>query len=103
MNVEEKTILIQQWQTCVEMANSTSQRRDTMNNIFISLNIAILAATSIVWGVKPISLFCAGIALCILWLLLIRNYKALNTEKFNIIIEIEEKLGYSPFKNEWEL
>lgn len=26
------------WQTCVEMANGVSQRRDTMNNLFVTLN-----------------------------------------------------------------
>ena len=33
-NTDDKTeIILAQWQTCVEMANSVSQRRDTMNNI----------------------------------------------------------------------
>ena len=36
-------LILAQWQTCVEMANSVSQRRDSMNNIFITLNLAILA------------------------------------------------------------
>lgn len=40
-------IVLAQWQTCVEMANSVSQRRDTMNNIFVTLNLAIVAAISI--------------------------------------------------------
>ena len=30
-------LILAQWQTCVEMANSVSQRRDTMNNVFITL------------------------------------------------------------------
>lgn len=34
--------VLAQWQTCVEMANATSQRRDTMNNIFVTLNLGIL-------------------------------------------------------------
>lgn len=34
---EDKELLLNQWQTCVDMANSVSQRRDNMNNIFITL------------------------------------------------------------------
>ena len=48
MRDNEATILAQ-WQTCVDMANATSQRRDSMNNLFATLNIALIAATSIVW------------------------------------------------------
>ena len=36
---EDKELLLNQWQTCVDMANSVSQRRDNMNNIFITLNL----------------------------------------------------------------
>lgn len=32
--MEDKEALLSQWQTCVEMANSVSQRRDSMNNLF---------------------------------------------------------------------
>ena len=39
-------IILAQWQTCVEMANSVSQRRDTTNNVFITINLAIVAAFS---------------------------------------------------------
>ena len=36
---EDKTeIILAQWQTCVEMANSVSQRRDAMNNILLQLS-----------------------------------------------------------------
>ena len=33
------------------MANSVSQRRDNMNNIFITLNLAIMAAVPITWDI----------------------------------------------------
>lgn len=32
----------------------------------------------------------------------IRNYKLLNTAKFNVINSIEEKLHSAPFKDEWQ-
>lgn len=99
---EDKELLLNQWQTCVDMANSVSQRRDNMNNIFITLNLAIMAAVSITWDIKSLFILIAGITICILWMLNIRNYKLLNTAKFNVINSIEEKLRSAPFKDEWQ-
>lgn len=100
---DDKTeIVLAQWQTCVEMANSVSQRRDTMNNIFVTLNLAIIAAVSINWDIKSLFILAAGIVVCVIWLLFIRNYKLLNAEKFNVINEIEKKLPVKPFNDEWK-
>ena len=49
------------WQTCVEMADSISHRRDTMNNLFVTLNIAIVAAISWMWDIKTAFLCLAGL------------------------------------------
>ncbi len=101
--MEDKTeIILAQWQTCVEMANSVSQRRDTMNNIFVTLNLAIIAAVSLTWDIKSLFILVSGIVVCIIWMLFIRNYKLLNTEKFNVINHIENKLPVKPFNDEWE-
>lgn len=101
--MEDKTeIILAQWQTCVEMANSVSQRRDTMNNIFVTLNLAIIAAVSLTWDIKSLFILVSGIVVCIIWMLFIRNYKLLNTEKFNVINQIENKLPVKPFNDEWE-
>ena len=100
---DDKTeIVLAQWQTCVEMANSVSQRRDTMSNIFVTLNLAIVAAISINWDVKSLFILVAGIVVSVIWLLFIRNYKLLNTEKFNVINDIEKKLPVKPFNDEWK-
>lgn len=100
---DDKTeIVLAQWQTCVEMANSVSQRRDTMNSIFVTLNLAIVAAISINWDVKSLVILVAGIVFSVIWLLFIRNYKLLNTEKFNVINDIEKKLPVKPFNDEWK-
>ena len=102
-NAEDKIeIILAQWQTCVEMANSISQRRDTMNNIFVTLNVAIIAAVSITWNIKSLFILIAGIVVCVIWLLFIRNYKLLNTEKFHVINSIEKNLQVQPFNDEWE-
>lgn len=98
---ESNSQLLQQWQTCVEMANSVSQRRDNMNNLFVSLNLAIIAAVSFAWDMKSLLILTAGIELCILWLFFIRTYRLLNKAKFDVINEIEKQLPSQPFNTEW--
>ena len=95
-------IILAQWHTCVEMANSVSQRRDTMNNIFVTLNLAIITAVSITWDLKSLFILAVGIVICAIWILLIRNYKLLNKEKFDVINAIEMELPVKPFNDEWE-
>ena len=101
-NEFKDNLLLAQWQTCVEMANSISQRRDTMNNIFITLNLTLMTAISIVWDIKSIFILVAGIIVCILWIFFIRNYKLLNTTKFEVINDIEKRLPCQPFSSEWD-
>lgn len=101
-NDSKDELLLAQWQTCVEMANSISQRRDAMNNVFVTLNLAIMAAVSIVWDIKSILILVAGIVVCVLWILFIRNYKQLNSAKFDVINKIEKELPCQPFCDEWE-
>ena len=91
------------WQTCVEMANGVSQRRDTMNNLFVTLNIAVIAAVSWMWDVKTVFLCVAGLVICVVWLLYINNFKRLNAAKFRAIYDLEERLGVTPFKDEWDI
>ena len=99
--MDKQETIIAQWQTCVEMANSVSQRRDNMNNIFVTLNLAIVAAVSFTWDIKSIIILIAGVVICIIWLFFIRNYKLLNKAKFDVINKLEEQLPFSPFKDEW--
>jgi hypothetical protein len=43
-NKENIEVLLAQWQTCVEMANAVSERRDNMNNLFVTVNLALRGA-----------------------------------------------------------
>lgn len=98
---DEKNIILAQWQTCVEMANEISHRRDTMNNLFVTINIALIAMISYVWSIKTIFVSLIGIVFCIVWIRFIINFKMLNKEKFNVINELESHLPVKPFNNEW--
>lgn len=102
-NDDNIEIILAQWQTCVDMANSVSQRRDAMNNIFITLNLAILAAVSLAWDIKSVFILIAGIVICSIWIFFIKNYKSLNAAKYDVINKIETKLPVAPFKDEWEI
>ncbi len=102
-NDERKNdIILAQWQTCVEMANAVSQRRDTMNTIFVTLNLAVLTAVSVIWEIKLIAILIAGLIICVLWAYLIEHYKQLNVTKYEIINELENKLPCHPFNDEWK-
>lgn len=100
--VNEKEMILSQWQTCVEMANSVSQRRDTTNGIFITINLALIAAVSYKFDFMSIFVLTAGIALCVLWRVIINNYKYLNKVKFEVINDLEKNLPVKPYTNEWE-
>lgn len=99
--MENKDIILAQWKTCVEMANSISQRRDTLNNLFVTLNIAILTTISIRWDLKSLIVSFAGILLCSIWIFILINFKILNSKKFEVINDIESKLPEKPFAKEW--
>ena len=99
---ENQDTLLAQWQTCVEMANAISERRDTMNNLFVTLNLAIVAAISFIWDTKTIFLLVAGIIICIVWILFIQNFRELNKAKFEVISKIEARLPIKAFDDEWK-
>lgn len=100
--VNEKEMILSQWQTCVEMANSVSQRRDSTNNIFITINLALIAAISYKIDFMSIFVLTAGIVICILWKMFINNYKYLNKVKFEVIHELEKNLPMKPYTSEWK-
>lgn len=103
MEKKKEALISMQWQTCVEMANSVSQRRDVMNNLFITLNLAIITGVSLVGGTKTIMMIVAGLIVCVLWILFINNFKELNAAKFAIINSLEGEMENKPFTDEWEI
>ncbi|SJZ83034.1 RipA family octameric membrane protein [Garciella nitratireducens] len=51
-----KEHLLEQWKTCVEMANCNSERRISTNNVYITVNAAIIALISFTFDYKSILL-----------------------------------------------
>lgn len=97
--------LLDQYKLYVEMADRISQRRTSANSYFLSVNSALLVfagylsskdSTEYLW-----ILAIAGAALCVLWHNTITSYRDLNTAKWNVVQQIEERLPISPYAAEW--
>ncbi len=99
---EYVSTVLEQWKTCVEMANSNTEKRNNSNNIFITINSALLAVITFSFDYKSLLLSVVGIIICILWIKTIDSYKSLSSVKYHIVNEIEKKLPLTPFAFEWE-
>lgn len=96
-------MILSQWQTCVEMADSVSKRRDSMNKWFITIHTAVIAALSYEQGMGSGLLALGGLAGCFVWHMFIKNYKTYNSAKFKVINEMEKHLPVQPFNKEWDI
>ncbi|MCD8194693.1 MAG: hypothetical protein LUD22_00055 [Coprobacillus sp.] len=103
-NDDEQKIILEQWKTCVEMADSISRRRNVMNGLFVTLNLALVTTISVLFDLyKVVFIVAIGLILCILWLFFIINYHNMNKAKFEVINEMEEKLPVQAFQKEWKI
>lgn len=96
------SIVLEQWKTCVEMANSNTEKRSSANSLYIAITSALFAFVSFSGDRKSIFLAIVGIAVCALWLCSLRSYKQLSSVKYGIVNEIEKLLPLAPFSYEWE-
>jgi hypothetical protein len=103
--------LMEQYKLYVEMADKISERRNLTNGFFLTLNtlfITILGflfekvnqLTSNFGGYLYIFI---GLLLCLMWWLILKSYRDINSAKFKVIGQLEEKLPSSPYwLAEWE-
>lgn len=100
--------LLKQYTVYFGSAERISDRRQTANSFFLTVNTGLIAlvgyiqlgtanSAKLYWMVSL-----AGIALSFMWYRLIRSYHDLNTAKFKVIHEIEMELPLAPFDAEWE-
>lgn len=107
---EYKSHLLEQYKLYVEMADNISERRQTANSFFLSINTAIVGLSAylsicdtpkkVTILFTPISI--AGMIICYMWYRLVRSYMDLNTAKFKVVHEIEQKLPFAPYDVEWD-
>ena len=102
--MEEKEILLEQYKLAVEMADRISARREGANKIFLSANSIIFAflATQAEFSTVHILITVFGSLLCFVWASIIKNYRSLNSAKYAVIHEMEEKLPWKVYTDEWQ-
>lgn len=97
------SIFLKQWQTCVDLADRFSKRRDTANNLFVTLNTAIIAGIGVITGIVSMFLSIVGFVISIIWLLDNRYYRQISIAKYTVICDLETLLPASPLTKEWEI
>lgn len=91
----------------VEMADRVSQRRQTANSFYLSVNTLLVGGSAYLGTTAP-DLFSiaiisvAGASICALWIMNILSYKTLNEAKFAVINDLETRLCEQPFHTEWD-
>ncbi len=103
----DKYILLEQYKLYVEMADRISQRRQSANSYFISINVFLISFSSYMNHIKSSSvgvfiIFLSGILVCVIWYKLIKSYKGMNSGKFKVIHDMEKLLDYQPYDIEWK-
>lgn len=106
----DKEIYFEQYKLYVEGIEKISDRRDSANKYFITLNSSILVlAGFIVQYTRTnqqlflIGLCALGLAISVVFWFLINAYRQLNTGKFEMVHKIEEKLPLKLYKDEWKI
>lgn len=108
---EYKNHLFSQYRLYVESVEKISDRRQNANNYFITINTVLISFLGILFQAKLLEsipwvkslVSVVGIIICGIFWFLLRSYKQLNTGKFKVIHEIEQKLPLGLFDYEWEV
>lgn len=96
-----KDVEIEQYKIFIESAEKNSDRRINQNNIYLTLNLALVSyvvSQTLNLGLN-ILMLTIGLINCVIWFLTISNYAKRNKVKFDIINESEFGKLY---KEEWK-
>ncbi len=103
--------ILEQYKMYVEMADRISARRNLANAFFLTLHTTILAVIGFAFEqvnmINPIWLavfpFAGIITLCVVWWWLLLSYRQLNSAKYKVVGQLEQKLPASPYWSaEWK-
>lgn len=107
---EYRNHIIEQYKTYLEMTDRISQRRQSANSFFVTLNTVLISVIGASMSNKvhmsntlAVLIGVCGIITSYMWYRLIRSYKDLNSVKFTVIHKIEKNLPISLYDLEWEL
>lgn len=82
------------------MADRISARRGIANSFFLTANtgiVAVLGSQDVRWYLAA-----AGIVFAAAWWALLKSYRDLNSAKFEIILDMEERLPVRVYGDEWD-
>lgn len=104
--------LFEQYKLFVETAEKVSERRINNNSYYLTLNSFLIGIIGFIISNRSnfllnsfifiLFLFSGGL-ICLYWLILIDNFKKLNSGKFKVIHEIEKLLPLKLFYYEWDI
>jgi hypothetical protein len=108
MNSDVFKATVEVYKMLVDMADKVSQRRQTANNFYLSVNTLLIGASAWVSNAGSSStgtalLAVAGLIVAMVWRQNIGTYKDLNAGKFHVITEIEASLPVAPYGAEWDV
>ena len=100
--------LLEQYKVYVQSADNVSERRVASVRYLLTVNAALIAAYGLQSSLTEQTIFAvpialAGIALSLLSYFIIKSFRDLNTAKFKIIHELEERLPAALYAYEWQL
>jgi hypothetical protein len=106
-----KNHFLEQYKLYLESIEKTSDRRQSANNYFLTINTILISILAIAFETDSlINIFLLkifipiiGVFFCIVFGILINSYKQLNTGKFSVLHEVESKLPISLYQYEWEI
>lgn len=99
----------EQYKLYLNSIEKISDRRETANRYFLSVNSAIILVISVIIQYAHANrVFLAlgatifGFLISILFWVLINSYKQLNTAKFKVLHRIERRLPLELYSDEWD-
>ena len=102
MQDDDRSDRVTMWQTYVQTAENTSNRREAINRYMVPIHLAIWAGHLGLPLSEPFHFLVgiAGMAVSILWLGLLDAHSKINGVKYDIIRSLESELPSQPFDEE---
>ena len=108
---EKQQELLEIYKLHAQLADSVTKQRATANRFYVLIFSGLVVLFSaflqrkngvpLGWIMVIFGLF--GLLLAVAWHSVIRSYRQLNTAKFKVLHELEEKLAYPFSRREWDL
>ena len=103
-------MILDQYLAYVQTTAETSRTRLQTNAFFLTLNTALVAGIAVMLFESRSAFLLAtgfigllaGMVLSVVWMRIIKSYRAINSAKFKVIGDMEERLPASPvWRAEW--